>query len=110
MGGPLWLVIASLTLHGLCYVCFFTASYIYVDKVAPPDIRASAQGLIAFVLLGAGQVVGSWFAGAVSYTFSITAANGLRTVDYSKVFLVPLALTVLCAALSVVFFRPKRTA
>ena len=109
LGGPLWLVIASLTLHGLCYVCFFTASYIYVDKVAPPDIRASAQGLIAFVLLGAGLVVGSWFAGAVSDTFSITAANGLRTVDYSKVFLVPLALTVVCAALFVVFFRPKKT-
>lgn len=110
LGGPLWLVIASLTLHGLCYVCFFTASYIYVDQVAPPDIRASAQGLIAFVLLGAGLVVGSWFAGAVSDMFSVTGADGLRAVDYSKVFLVPLALTVVCAALFVIFFRPKKTA
>ncbi len=102
MGGPLWLVLASLSLHGLCYVCFFTASYIYVDEIAPVDVRASAQGLIAFVLLGAGLVVGSWFAGFVSDAFRVGGE-----VDYSKVFLVPLVLTVLCAGLFVGFFRVK---
>lgn len=102
MGGPLWLILASLSLHGLCYVCFFTASYIYVDEIAPPDVRASAQGLIAFVLLGAGLVVGSWFAGAVSDAFRVNGA-----VDYSRVFLVPLVLTVVCAALFVAFVRVR---
>jgi nucleoside transporter len=102
VGGPLWLVLASLSLHGLCYVCFFTASYIYVDEIAPVDVRASAQGLIAFVLLGAGLVVGSWFAGFVSDMFRVGTE-----VDYSKVFLVPLVLTVLCAGLFVGFFRVK---
>jgi len=102
MGGPLWLVLASLSLHGLCYVCFFTASYIYVDQVAPVDVRASAQGLIAFVLLGAGLVVGSWFAGFVSDAFRVG-----DVVDYTKVFLVPLVLTIVCAGLFVGFFRMK---
>ena len=102
VGGPLWLVLASLSLHGLCYVCFFTASYIYVDEIAPVDVRASAQGLIAYVLLGAGLVVGSWFAGFVSDMFRVGTE-----VDYSKVFLVPLVLTVLCAGLFVGFFRVK---
>ena len=102
MGGPLWLILASLSLHGLCYGCFFTASYIYVDEIAPPDVRASAQGLIAFVLLGAGLVVGSWFAGAVSDAFRVNGA-----VDYSRVFLVPLVLTVVCAALFVAFVRVR---
>jgi nucleoside transporter len=105
LGGPLWLVLASLSLHGLCYVCFFTASYIYVDQVAPPDIRHSAQGLIAFVLLGAGLVVGSWFAGFVSDYFRVGDA-----VDYTRVFLVPLGLTLLCAVLFMAFFRQKATA
>lgn len=98
LGGPLWLVLASLTLHGICYVCFFTASYIYVDQVAGPEIRASAQGLIAFVLLGAGLVVGSWFAGYIAQTFRN---------DYTKIFLVPLVLTLVCAAVFVLLFRPK---
>ncbi len=102
LGGPMWLVLASLSLHGLCYVCFFTASYIYVDQIAPPDARHSAQGLIAFVLLGAGLVVGSWFAGFVSDAFRVG-----DVVDYTRVFLVPLVLTVLCAVLFVAFFRGK---
>ena len=110
LGGPLWLILASLALHGLCYVCFFTASYIYVDQAAEPEIRASAQGLITFVLLGAGLVVGSWFAGFVSDAFTIINASGIKTVDYTKIFLVPLALTVFCAALFVVFFRPRKIA
>ncbi|MFN0102820.1 MAG: MFS transporter [Bryobacteraceae bacterium] len=101
LGGPLWLVLASLTLHGICYVCFFTASYIYVDQVAGPEIRASAQGLIAFVLLGVGLVVGSWFAGYIA---------GMFKNDYTKIFLVPLVLTVLCAIVFMALFRPKAQA
>jgi MFS family permease len=98
LGGPLWLVLASLTLHGICYVCFFTASYIYVDQVAGPELRASAQGLIAFVLLGAGLVVGSWFAGAIAEMFK---------GDYTRIFLVPFGLTILCAAVFILLFKPK---
>jgi len=101
LGGPLWLVLASLTLHGICYVCFFTASYIYVDQVAGPEIRASAQGLIAFVLLGAGMVVGSWFAGYIADMYKN---------DYTSIFMVPLVLTVLCAVVFMALFRPTSRA
>lgn len=100
LGGPLWLVLASLTLHGICYVCFFTASYIYVNQVAGPEIRASAQALIAFVLLGAGLVVGSWFAGFVADSFP---------GDYTKIFSVPLVLTIVCAVIFVAMFRPRKS-
>ena len=55
IGAPGWLVIASLALHGFCYVFFFTAAYIYVDSIAPKDIRHSAQGLIAMIILGIGS-------------------------------------------------------
>jgi MFS family permease len=37
---------------------FFVTGQLYVDKVAPKDIRSSAQGFIAFVTLGAGMFVG----------------------------------------------------
>jgi nucleoside transporter len=105
IGTPAWLVIASLALHGFCYVFFFTAAFIYVDAVAPPDIRASAQGLIAFVILGVGNFVGSNFAGWIQKTFTTG-----ETTNWRSVFLVPTALTLVCAVLFVALFREKRPA
>lgn len=106
-GEPTWLVVAALTLHGLCYVCFFVVSFIYVNSVAPPDIRASAQAFITFVTLGAGMFVGSRFAGRIRDYFT-TGGAGLEVVDYTKVFIVPCVLTILCAIVFLWGFKEKR--
>jgi len=105
IGKPAWLVIASLTLHGFCYVFFFVAAFIYVDKVAPPDIRASAQSLIAIVALGFGRFLGSLFAGWIQETFTV---NGVT--NWTNTFLVPCVLTIICALAFVLFFREQKPA
>lgn len=102
MGGPAWLVIASMALHGFCYVFFFVAAFIYVDKVAPPDVRASAQSLIAIVALGLGRFLGSFFAGGVRDFFTTEAGT-----NWTGVFLVPCVLTALCAVAFLLFFRDE---
>jgi len=102
IGSPAWLVIASLALHGFCYVFFFVAAFIYVDKVAPPDIRASAQSLIAIIALGFGRFLGSLFAGWVRDVFTTDAGT-----NWTNVFLVPCALTIFCAAAFLMFFREE---
>ena len=102
IGGPRWLVIASLTLHGFCYVFFFVAAFIHVDKVAPPDIRASAQSLIAIVALGLGRFLGSLFAGEIRDVFTTGGVTNWRSV-----FLVPCALTIVCAVAFLLFFRER---
>ncbi|MBM3309960.1 MAG: MFS transporter [Candidatus Aminicenantes bacterium] len=105
IGGPAWLVIASLSLHGFCYVFFFVVAYIYVDTIAPADIKASAQSLIAVVILGVGSFVGSNFAGWIQKTFTAEGATNWRNV-----FLVPMALTLLCALAFTAFFRERKVA
>ena len=105
IGSPGWLVIASLALHGFCYVFFFVAAFIYVDKVAPPDIRGSAQSMIAIVALGLGRFLGSLFAGGVRDFFTTDGVTAWRSV-----FLVPCTLTILCAVAFLVFFRERSTA
>jgi nucleoside transporter len=102
IGEPTWLVLASLTLHGFCYVFFFVAAFIYVDKVAPPDIRASAQSMIAIIALGLGRFLGSLFAGGVRDWFTTPAGT-----NWTGVFLVPCALTVVCADAFLLFFREE---
>ncbi len=108
IGAPKWLVIASLALHGFCYVFFFTASQIYVDTVAPKDIRASAQSLIFQVTIGLGMYIGSFFSGWIQNLFSVMDEQGaIVSTNWTGVFLVPFVLTVLCAAIFVATFKEK---
>jgi len=95
------LVIASLTLHGLGYTFFFVASQIFVDQVAPKDIRASAQSLLTLATLGIGNWLGTQFTGWIMGVFN-AAAN---TQAWTKVFLVPCGLTVLCAVAFLLLFK-----
>ncbi len=97
-----WLSIASLALHGFCYVFFFVVAFIYTDMVSPPDIRSSAQALINVAVLGMGSLLGALFAGELKDW----ATTGGQT-DYFIVFLVPAVITLLCAAAFAVWFRPE---
>jgi len=105
IGTPAWLVVASLSLHGFCYVFFFTAAYIYVDTVAPADIRASAQSLIAVIILGFGNFLGANFSGWIKDLFTKDDITNWRSV-----FLVPTVLTLLCAVAFVALFKEKKAA
>jgi hypothetical protein len=97
---PLWLVISSLAFHGLGYTFFFFAGQMYVDKAASPDIRASAQALIAVVTLGFGNFIGTQITGAVMDYFKKD-----DRFQWRPIFLVPCVLTIICALAFVLFFK-----
>ncbi len=112
VGKPVWLVIASLTLHGLCYVFFFTVSQVYVDNVAPRDIRHSAQALLALVTLGLGNYVGTHFTGFILDLFTTKrltpTGQEVAVTQWHLVFIVPIVLTVLCAIAFLIFFEEPK--
>lgn len=102
MPWTIWFTVASLALHGFCYVFFFVVAFIYTDMVAPPDIRASAQALINLAVLGLGILIGSFFAGWLKDFFTDPAT---KITNYGAVFLVPAVITVLCALIFWSAFR-----
>jgi len=59
------LAVLGLLLHGFCYVFVFVAAFIYVEKVAPKELSASAQSFLAFLMWGLGMFIGSKLAGYV---------------------------------------------
>ena len=79
-----WMLYAGILLHGICYDFFFVTGQIYVDKKAPGDLRAAAQGFIAFVTLGVGMFIGSWASGRVVDAFREGAGH-----DWQRIWMVP---------------------
>ncbi|UCH36004.1 MAG: MFS transporter [Armatimonadota bacterium] len=108
IGQPVWLVVASLAMHGLGYTFFFVVGQVYVNAVAAQDIRASAQSLLTLITLGLGNYLGAYFAGWVQDYFTTQTAAG-AVVNYTGVFLVPCALTVTCALAFLIFFKEGRS-
>jgi nucleoside transporter len=102
--GPLvWMLYAGILLHGICYDFFFVTGQIYVDQKAPGDLRAAAQGLIAFVTLGVGMFIGSWLSGKVVDGFSIASADGVVRHVWDRIWVVPAA-GAACVLIAFAFF------
>jgi nucleoside transporter len=51
----------AILVHGIIFGFFFVGGQVYVDKKAPPEIRAQAQGLIVLICFGVGMLFGTFF-------------------------------------------------
>jgi nucleoside transporter len=78
---PVALLVSSQALHGICYACFFAGAFLYTDRVAPKDVRHSAQTVFGILILGGGPVIGGWLSGVLQARYT---AGGV--VDYGSLW------------------------
>jgi hypothetical protein len=57
-----WMMLAGVILHGICYDFFFVTGFMYTDNKAPKDVRGQAQALLVFFTQGIGMYFGYWIA------------------------------------------------
>ncbi len=100
---PVWLIVSSQLLHGLCYACFFAASFIYVDRIADEDVRHSAQTVYGIMILGGGPVLGGLLSGWLGKTFTLASGE----LDYSSFWYAIAGIGLVTALLFVTFFRDE---
>jgi len=100
-GALVWMLYFGILLHGVCYDFFFVTGQIYVDRRAPGDLRAAAQGFIAFVTLGVGMFIGSWASGRVVDAFVQTPGGH----EWERIWMVPAAGAAAVLVLFALFFR-----
>lgn len=62
-------------LHGVCFGAFLAAAFMYVDRLAPADIRGSAQTLYGTAILGSGFLCGGIVAGRIGEWFTATVGD-----------------------------------
>jgi hypothetical protein len=95
-----WMLWLGIILHGICFDFFFVVGQIYIDREAPPTLRAATQGLITFITYGAGMFIGAWLSGRVVDAYSIAGANGAVTHDWQAIWM----FAGICAAVVLAFF------
>ena len=96
---------AGILLHGICYDFFFVTGQIYIDRKAPGDLRAAAQGFIAFVTLGFGMFIGSWLSGVVVDAMTVPRPVRPLPHDWPRIWLVPAVGAAVILLLFAVLFR-----
>lgn len=95
-----WMLWLGIVLHGICFDFFFVVGQIYIDREAPPTLRAATQGLITFITYGAGMFIGAWLSGRVVDAYALAGANGAVTHDWQSIWL----FAGICAAVVLVMF------
>lgn len=101
-GSLVWLLYLGILLHGICYDFFFVTGQIYVDQRATVDIRASAQGFLAFITQGAGLFIGAWLSGRVVQSYTITGGH-----EWTRIWIIPAAIAGVILILFALLFRPS---
>jgi len=87
--------IAGILPHGLIFGLFFVAGQVYTNKLVPHEYKAQAQGFIAFVIWGAGYLVGTLLNGWLINYYD----------NWSSLFLTISAITVAIIVLLLAFFK-----
>jgi nucleoside transporter len=95
-----WMLWLGIILHGICFDFFFVVGQIYIDREAPPTLRAATQGLITFLTYGAGMFIGAWLSGRVVDAYTRAGASGAVAHDWQSIWL----FAGICAAVVLVFF------
>jgi nucleoside transporter len=95
-----WMLYLGIILHGICYDFFFVTGQIYMDQRAGPQIRAAAQGFLAFVTLGVGYFIGGIVSGRVVDAYASGGAH-----DWTSIWMVPAIGAFIVLILFAVFFR-----
>jgi MFS family permease len=104
LGSYEWMLYGGILLHGVCYDFFFVTGQIYVDKKAPREIRASAQGFIALITYGIGIGLGSIVSGKVVDAFT---SGGIK--NWMMIWLIPCVFALAVSLLFALAFREQKS-
>ncbi|MCL4693018.1 MAG: nucleoside permease, partial [Candidatus Hydrogenedentes bacterium] len=106
-GSLVFMFYLAILFHGICYDFFFVTGQIYVDKKAPKEIRASAQGFIALITYGVGMVIGSWVSGFVTQHYQIMDGETVVGHHWQETWLIPAGMAAVVVVLFAILFTDK---
>jgi nucleoside transporter len=94
----------AILVHGIIFGFFFVGGQVYVDKKAPPQMRAQAQGLYVLLCYGVGQFVGTLVSVRLVAAY---ATDGVT--NWTPVFAITTVISVVLLGLFGALFRDDVT-
>ncbi|HWK98971.1 MAG TPA: nucleoside permease [Parapedobacter sp.] len=107
LGNPadkLYLLVLSMIIYGMAFDFFNISGSLYVEKMAEPKIRSSAQGLFIIMTNGFGAIIGGYGSGWVVDHF--TSADGIR--DWLSIWFTFAGYALALAILFLLVFRGRQ--
>ncbi|MCA9132495.1 MAG: MFS transporter [Planctomycetales bacterium] len=104
------MLVLGIVLHGICYDFFFVTGQLYTDRVAPREIRTSAQAFLGLLTYGAGMLIGNyvlgWWGDRIGLDPTTKAGWSAQAAEF---WLLPAGLAAAVAVLFFVTFWDKST-
>jgi len=107
-----WLYFVAILVHGIIFGFFFVGGQVYVDKKAPKEIRAQAQGLIVLICYGIGMLVGNFFNGKlISHYMTETIVDGVtqKVYDWNTIWAITTVISIVLLVAFCLVFRDDVT-
>jgi nucleoside transporter len=99
-----FLILVGIALHGVCYDFFFVTGQLYVEKKAPKNLRASAQGFFNLLTYGVGMLIGNYMLGWWGDNIGLDGATEQGWLDGAFAFWIMPAVAALVVAIFFFFF------
>jgi nucleoside transporter len=100
-----WMLFSGILVHGIIFGFFSVGGQIYIDKVAPSDLKAQAQGFIFLVTFGLGILVGNFFNAWLIRFYTQTNNLGENIVQWDKIWAFTSASSIVILLFFSLFFR-----
>jgi len=101
VGTQAWAIGLAIPMHGWSFAFYFIVAATYIDREAPPHLRASAQAIVSFIASGFGPWAGNMLA-----AYFVDRHRVGETVDWPAVWLVPTIGSFLVMLAFLILFQP----
>ncbi len=82
------LYFVAILVHGLIFGFFYVGAQIYVDRKAPKELKAQAQGFLFLAGFGLGLLVGNYLNGKLLEHYTTVSATGVKVYDWQPIWLI----------------------
>lgn len=109
MGGVLdqsTLYIMGILVHGIIFGLFYVGGQVYTERKAPKELKAQAQGFLAFVVWGVGLFLGILFNGCLMDYYSLDVA-GKTVYQWNSIFAITSIFSFAILIIFLLFFKEK---